>query len=461
MPRSRKLSSKALEREALAVVARLRRAGYKTYFAGGCVRDRLLGLAPEEYDIATSATPDEVEKLFKKTVAVGKAFGVVRVRRGGAEFEVATFRRDLPYRDGRHPEGVRFTSAEEDARRRDFSLNGLFYDPARKRVLDFVGGRDDLKRGLLRAIGRAEERFEEDKLRLLRAVRFAVRFGFRVESKTLAAIKRLAPRVVQVSAERIRDELLKIFLGPRPHRALDLLDETGLLEAVLPEISSMKGVEQPPAFHPEGDVYTHTRLMLEIFGTAKKFRSESKRRILVMAALLHDVGKPPTFEPADPRERRGRIRFDGHAPQGAEMAAAVMRRLKLPTRDIEAVAACVRDHLKFIDVFRMRPSTLKRLLRAPHFTLLLELHRIDCLASHGKLDAYRFCLRKRREFAKEDSLKPPRLLAGGDLIALGYAPGPRFKEILAAVETEQLEGRVRTPDEARAFVKRTFKRKTR
>jgi poly(A) polymerase len=371
---------------------------------------------------------------------------------------VATFRRDLQYRDGRHPEGVRFTvTPKEDAHRRDFTLNGLFYDPAKNKFFDFVGGRDDLKRGLLRAIGHAEERFGEDKLRLLRAVRFAVRFGFRIERSTLAALKRMAPQVVQVSAERIRDEFLKIFLGPHPHQALDLLDKTGLLEAVLPEISAMKGVEQPPEFHPEGDVYTHTRMLLEIFETAKKFRSESKRKILVMAVLLHDAGKPPTFEPADPRASRSRIRFDGHAPQGAAMAAAVMRRLKFPTRDVEAVAACVRDHLKFIDIFRMRPSTLKRLLRASHFPLLLELHRIDCLASHGKLDAYRFCLKKRRAFAKEDSLKPPRLLAGDDLIALGYAPGPQFKEILTAVETEQLEGRVRTPDEARAFVKKTFK----
>jgi poly(A) polymerase len=454
----RALKRNAAERAAAGAVRELRRAGHEAYFAGGCVRDMLLGLAPREFDIATSARPEEVMKIFPRSLAVGKAFGVVLVRRGGARFEVATFRRDMAYRDGRRPEAVAYArSAREDARRRDFTVNGMFYDPLRRRLFDFVGGRADLRAGVLRCIGAPERRFGEDHLRLLRAVRFAARFGFSVEPRTWAALKRQAPKIALISAERVRDELAKMLLGPAPQRALDLMAESGLLKVILPEADAMRGVAQPPQFHPEGDVYTHVRLMLELFAASRRLRSDSSRVRLGMSVLMHDIGKPPTFQPPEPARGIDRIRFDGHCELGAKMCRSIMERLRFPRSDVEAVAAVTRDHLKFMSVFEMRPATLKRFLREPHFPLLLELHRLDCLGCHGKLDAYRFCLRKRREFAREKSLVLPRLATGADLIAMGLRPGPRFKELLSSLETEQLEGRVRNREEALSFLQKAVK----
>lgn len=428
---------------------RLHASGFQAYLVGGCVRDLVLGREPEDYDVATDAHPARVQELFPSSVDVGARFGVILVVADGAQVEVATFRSDVGYSDGRHPDRVEYsTSPEEDVRRRDFTINGLMQDMETQQVLDFVGGREDLQRGLVRAIGTPELRFREDRLRMVRAVRFAARFGYAIEPATFQAIVAAAPHITSVSAERLRDEVTKLLTEGAARRAFELLDATGLLKACLPEIAAMKGVAQPPEFHPEGDVWVHTLLMLE------KLRPGTPAT-LAWAVLLHDVGKPPTFVPME--ETGDRIRFDGHAEIGARMAAAICRRLRFSVDDTEQIEALVANHLRFKDVFQMRPATLKRFARLPGFQEEhLELHRLDCLASHGNLDAYEFVRRFLRETPPEE-VRPPRLLTGEDLKAMGFRPGPRFKEILHAVEEGQLEGKLIRREDAMEFVRREYR----
>jgi len=438
--------------QATRIVQTLRQSGYSAYLAGGCVRDLLLSREPADYDVATSATPQEVMRLFPQTYAVGAQFGVVLVpvrknddkasdEPGSYTIEVATFRSDGAYSDGRHPDEVRFSNeARLDVQRRDFTINGLLLDPATAEVLDFVGGREDLKLGVIRTIGEPHQRFAEDKLRLLRAVRFAARFGYTIEDKTLTAIRRLAPQISQVSRERIRDEILKMLTEGHARRAFELLDETGLLEQVLPEVKKMQGVEQPPQFHPEGDVWIHTLMLLEGL-------SAGCSKILALGALLHDVGKPPTF-----RRAPDRIRFDQHAEVGTRMAEEICRRFRLSNDETEQVCALVANHMRFSDVTRMKESTFKRFVRMPQFKEHLELHRLDCLGSHRSLDLYEFTREKLRNLPAEQ-IRPEPLLTGDDLIQAGFAPGPQFKELLTAVEDAQLEGTIRTKEEALALVR--------
>jgi poly(A) polymerase len=452
-----------VKQAAVEIVRTLRRHGHQAYLVGGCVRDLLLGREPADYDVATDATPEKVMRIFPETYAVGAQFGVVLIpvhsaveksadsRNSKLEtrncIEVATFRNDGLYSDGRHPDQVSYTtSAEEDVRRRDFTINGLLLDPLDgDGVLDYVGGRNDLEAGIIRTIGDPERRFREDKLRMLRAVRFAARFGYAIEARTMDAIQKLAPETVQVSRERIRDEVLKMLTEGRARRAFELLDESRLLPQVLPEVVKMKGVPQPPQFHPEGDVWVHTLLLLE------KLPAGSSPT-LALGALLHDVGKPPTFRVAPDR-----IRFDNHAEIGARMAEQICQRLRLSKHDTEQVVSLVGNHMRFAEVQRMRESTLKRFMRLPKFEEQLELHRIDCASSHGGLELYDF-VKDKLESTPPEKIRPQPLLTGDDLIALGYTPGPRFKEILSAAEDAQLEGRLRTPDDAREFVQREFPR---
>ena len=435
-----------LRDKAKQVVECLRQAGYAAYWAGGCVRDIVLGREPADYDVATSAHPEGVLQLFPRAVTVGAQFGVVRVQHEGADIEVATFRSDHGTLDGRHPREVCFAETpEEDVRRRDFTINGLLYDPVAEQVLDFVGGQTDLRAGIIRTIGEPAERFAEDRLRLLRALRFAARFGYRIEEKTWEALQAGAAAIEQVSRERIRDELLKMLCEGAARRAFDLLDASGLLEILLPEVARMKGVVQPPQFHPEGDVWVHTLLMLE--------KMERPTPTLALGVLLHDIGKPPTFSP--PRGPDDRIRFDGHAELGATMAEAVCERLRLSNRDTERVVALVRHHLRFKDAPKMRASTFKRFISMDGFDEHLELHRLDCLASHGDLANWRYVV-EQREKLPPDEVRPPRLLTGHDLQALGYRPGPLLGKILAELEEAQLEGVIRTAEEARALVRDRF-----
>lgn len=425
---------------------KLQVCGHAAYLVGGCVRDLLLKREPEDYDLATDARPERVLALFPGSQLVGAHFGVVLVREGAAEVQVATFRSDHSYLDGRHPSQVRFeTDPRQDVLRRDFTINALLMDPRGDEVLDFVGGREDLARGLIRAIGDAEARFAEDHLRMLRAIRFAARFGFEIEAGTFGAIQRLRERIRLISAERIRDELVRIFTEGAAVRGLDLLDASGLLEVLLPEVAAMKGVPQPPEFHPEGDVWTHVRLMLG--------EMRHPTPTLAMGVLLHDVGKPRTFAV------RERIRFDGHAELSAQMAVEILGRLRFSNDDIRHVAALAAHHLRFKDITRMRTSTLKRFLRLERFAEHLELHRLDCLASHWLLHNYWFAKSKLEEFSSEQ-LKPKPLLNGHDLIAAGYTPGPAFARMLKAVEDAQLEGEVRTREEALALVTQRFKNGT-
>ncbi len=412
------------------------------------MRDLVLGREPEDYDVATDAHPAQVQELFPSSVDVGARFGVILVAEEGAQVEVATFRSDVGYSDGRHPDQVEYSkSPEEDVKRRDFTINGLMQDMETQQILDFVGGREDLRRGIVRAIGTPEVRFREDRLRMVRAVRFAARFGYSIEPATFQAIAAAAPHITAVSAERLRDEITKLLTEGAARRTFELLDTTGLLKACLPEIVAMKGVAQPPEFHPEGDVWVHTLLMLENL-------PPSPPATLAWAVLLHDVGKPPTFVPA--QETGDRIRFDGHAEIGARMATAICRRLRFSVSDTEQIEALVANHLRFKDVFQMKPATLKRFARLPGFEEEhLELHRLDCLASHGNLDAYEFVRRFLRETPPEE-VRPPRLLTGEDLKAMGFRPGPRFKEILHAVEEGQLEGRLVRREDAMDFVKREY-----
>ncbi len=477
------------KQHAAEIVRSLRECGYQAYFAGGCVRDLLLGREPADYDVSTDATPRQVMQIFPQTFAVGEQFGVVlvpfkadttkdtkehegdeaartdsfegRVARGAMggsgkqrylflppslrkSVEVATFRSDMGYSDGRHPDEVRFSNdPREDVERRDFTINGMMLDPATNEVLDFVGGRNDLKAGIVRAIGEPERRFAEDKLRMLRAVRFAARFDYQIDPATMAAIQKLAPKIHQVSCERVREELTKMLTEGRARRAFELLDTTGLLPEVLPEISAMKGVEQSPQYHPEGDVFVHTLLLIE------KLQAGCSKT-LAWGALLHDVGKPPTFRVAPDR-----IRFDGHVEVGVKMAAEICRRLRFSNYETDRILALVDNHMRFADVQRMKQSTLKKFLRLPAFDEHLELHRIDCLSSHGQLDSYEYSREQLRSLPPE-AIRPTPLITGRDLIEAGYEPGPRFKEILTAVEDAQLEGRLTSREAAMEFVLRDF-----
>jgi poly(A) polymerase len=426
------------------ICSTLRGAGYQAYLVGGCVRDILLGREPADYDVATDATPDRVEEIFPNSLTVGAQFGVVVVIAESSEeknlqVEVATFRSDVGYSDGRHPDAVLYTkSTEDDVKRRDFTINGLLLDPKTNEVLDYVGGRDDLDAGIIRAIGQPEARFREDKLRMLRAVRFAARFGYTIEPETFGAIQRLAPEVVQVSSERLRDELTKLLTEGSARRGFELLDETRLLPELLPEIARMKGVEQPPQFHPEGDVWIHTRMMLEGL-------KPGCSHTLGWGVLLHDVGKPPTFAP--PSGPNGRIRFDRHVEVGTRMAEEICRRLRFSNADTEQIAALVANHLRFKDVPQMKLATLKRFARLDRFEEHLELHRLDCMSSHRHLENYEFMRRFLAE-TPEEQVHPARLLTGGDLIRLGLPPGPKFKEILDRAEDAQLDGKIATHEEA-------------
>jgi poly(A) polymerase len=462
---------------ALQIIAALRAAGFEAYLAGGCVRDLLLGREPHDYDVATSATPDVVLGLFPRTFAVGAHFGVVLVADGDEEgyavTEVATFRSDGAYSDGRHPDAVRYTtSAEEDVHRRDFTINGLLLDPERLftqgveaathpshkdkdvarvghpnvnlrfAVIDHVDGLADLETGVIRAIGQPGERFEEDHLRMLRAVRFAARFGFEIDPDTASAIRRLAAKTKAVSRERVREELTKMLTEGHARRAFELLDETGLLYEVLPEVARMKGVEQPPQFHPEGDVWVHTLLLLAQLETGCPLT-------LAWAALLHDVGKPATFRRAD------RIRFDGHVEVGVAIAAEICRRFRFSNDETRQTLSLIANHMRFIDVPRMKASTLKRFFRLEDFHQHLALHRMDCLAGSGNLETWNF-VRECHAAMPEEAVRPTLLVTGRELIAAGYQPGAAFRSMLRAVEDAQLEGAIATPVEALALLRDRF-----
>jgi len=455
---------------ALRIAETLRFRGYEAYFAGGCVRDLLLGREPADYDVATNATPDVVLDLFPRTFAVGAHFGVVLVapdaEDAGFTTEVATFRSDMAYSDGRHPDAVRYTaSAEEDVQRRDFTINGLLLDPLRpprplrggglldrgigdpeilrSAVIDCVGGLADLDAGVVRAIGRPELRFAEDHLRMLRGVRFAARFGFELEPETQRAIRSLAPRIHAVSRERVRDEITKMLTEGHARRAFELLDETGLLAEVLPQIASMKGVEQPPQFHPEGDVWIHTLMLLEQLPAGCSMT-------LAWGALLHDVGKPPTF-----RRAPDRIRFDGHVEIGVAMAAEICRDFRFSNEEARQVLALIENHMRFMDAPRMKTSTLKRFFRLDRFEEHLALHRMDCLAASGNLEHWEF-VRERFASMPEEAVRPQPLITGRELIAAGYTPGAGFREMLRAAEDAQLEGSIATAEEALQLVRERF-----
>jgi poly(A) polymerase len=414
--------------------------GHQAYLVGGCVRDLELKREPADFDVATDAVPDRVLSLFPDSLTIGAKFGVILVQEAGADVEVATFRSDVGYSDGRHPDRVDFTpSAEEDVRRRDFTINGLLLDPRTNQVLDFVGGREDLRVGVVRAIGDPDRRFGEDKLRMLRAVRFAARFGYRIEPATFDAIRKRAPEIIEVSAERLRDELTRVLTEGSARRAFELLDATGLLPPLLPGIARMKGVAQPPQFHPEGDVWVHTLMMLEGLPAGAS-------PTLAWGVLLHDVGKPPTFTP--PSGPGDRIRFDRHVEVGTVMAREICRALRFSNDDTEHIETLVANHLRFKDVFQMRPATLKRFVRLPRFDEHLELHRLDCLSSHRNLDAYNFVQSFLAETPPEQ-VRPQRLVTGEDLKEMGLPPGPLYKEILQAVEDAQLDGAI--ADRAKAL----------
>jgi poly(A) polymerase len=442
---------------ACQILRTLREAGYEAYLAGGCVRDLLLGREPKDYDVATSAQPEVVLRIFPRTFAVGAHFGVVLVasvdenepEETNFVTEVATFRSDGAYTDGRRPDAVRYTlSAAEDVQRRDFTINGLLLDPLvpsadlHSSVIDHVGGVSDLKAGVVRAIGSAERRFEEDHLRMLRGVRFAARLGFALEAETSTAMRRLAAKTALVSRERVRDELTKMLTEGHARRAFELLDETGLLTQVLPEIARMKGVEQPPEFHPEGDVWTHTLLLLDQLEAGCS-------ATLAWGALLHDVGKPSTFRRAE------RIRFDGHADMGVAMAGEICRRFRFSNEESRQILALIENHMRFMDAPRMKAATLKRFFRLEGFAEHLALHKMDCLAAHGGLETWEL-VRQRWQAMPEEAVRPQPLLTGRELIAAGYTPGAAFKTMLHAVEDAQLEGQIATEEEALRLVRERF-----
>ncbi|HEV8383307.1 MAG TPA: CCA tRNA nucleotidyltransferase [Candidatus Acidoferrales bacterium] len=427
-----------------SICAKLHAAGHQAWFVGGCVRDLVLGREPADFDVSTDATPARVLELFPGSIAVGAQFGVILVVDDSVKVEVATFRSDVGYSDGRHPDHVVFSKTpEEDVLRRDFTINGLLMDPRTGEVRDFVGGRADLDAKLIRAIGEPAQRFAEDKLRMVRAVRFAARLVYTIEPATLAAIQKFAPQVTIVSAERLREELTKLLTEGAARRGFELLDACGLLAVLLPGIARMKGVQQPPQFHPEGDVWTHTLMMLEMLAPGCS-------ATLAWGVLLHDVGKPPTFAP--PSGPDGRIRFDGHVEVGMRMAEEICRRFRFSNEDASQIVALVEHHLRFKDAPQMRASTLKRFVRLPRFDEHLELHRLDCLSSHRMLDNYNF-VRRFLEETPPEQVRPPRLLTGDDLKELGLEPGPQFRSLLQAVEDAQLDGRLNSKDEALEFVR--------
>lgn len=429
------------------LVSELRKEGHEAYCVGGCTRDTVMGIPPYEYDITTSATPEEVSRIFSHTVPVGVSFGVILVLIGHYRFEVATFRREESYSDSRRPDIVNYsTSVGEDVIRRDFTINGMLYDPIEETVIDYVGGMDDIERGIVRTIGDPRGRFNEDKLRLMRAVRFASRYGFQMEEETYGALESLAHEITVVSEERIRDEVVKIISQSNPGAGLRLLRETGILKHILPDVDAMAGVEQPPEFHPEGDVFVHTCLVLDYI---REHTGGATSPELAMGGLLHDVGKPPTFSVTD------RIRFNGHDKLGAEMAKRICRNLKFSNKQIELIYELVREHLKFKDVFRMKKSTLMRFIGMRNFEEHLVLHIADCQASHGSLEAYEFIMEKFEEF-KDEEIKPAPLIGGKELIEMGYEPGPLFSEILSFVEEAQLEGEITSKKEAEEIVSRKF-----
>ncbi len=425
----------------------LRGNGNQALLVGGCVRDLLLGLEPADYDVTTNATPEQVVKLFPESIAVGAQFGVILIPRDGLKVEVATFRSDVGYSDGRHPDRVVYSKTpQEDVQRRDFTINGLLMRHDTGEVLDFVDGQADLEAKIIRAIGEPDRRFAEDKLRMMRAVRFAARFGFEIEAATFRAIRRHVGEIHQVSPERLREELTKLLTEGAARRAFELLDETWLLQQVLPEVGAMKGVQQPPQYHPEGDVWIHTLMMLEGLpaGTAPS---------LAWGVLLHDVGKPPTFQSA--AETGDRIRFNNHVEVGVRMAEAICKRLRFSNEDTGQILALVDNHMKFAAVEEMRTSTLKKFVRLPHFEEHLALHRLDCLSSHRHLDSYEF-VRRFLEVTPPEQVRPERLLTGDDLQAMGFRPGPLFAQILRALEDGQLEARISTRQEAEEYVLSNF-----
>ena len=459
-----------MKETAISIVKKLRQEGHSAYFAGGCVRDQLMGNTPKDYDIATSARPEQVTSLFSHTVTVGAQFGVVLVLIDGQQVEVATFRSDGNYADGRHPDEVTYTDdARLDVLRRDFTINGLLWDPLTETLLDYVGGREDIRSCIIRTIGDPGHRFQEDKLRLMRAARFSARFGFELETGTRDTIQALADQILLVSKERLRDELIKILTEGYASRGVQLLETLGLLRPILPEISDLRGVEQPPEFHPEGDVWVHTLLMLQLMDETRRDLAQGSNPTatdwagtpgsdaypsisLALGVLLHDVGKPQTFEVKD------RIRFNNHCEVGARMALRICERLRFTNRHTERVTRLVRDHLKFKDLPQMRPATLKRFLRQEGFEEHLELHRLDCLGSHRNLDLWQISKDYLTQL-KPEEIRPAPLISGDDLIALGYRPGPIFKEILKAVEDAQLDLVIHDRARALNWVESHFERK--
>ena len=428
---------------AVRVVRTLRDRGHPAFLVGGCVRNALLGLPSDDYDVATAARPDDVRALFQKTVDVGAKFGVIIVIDGDCQTQVATFRLDGAYEDKRHPADVSFSDARSDIMRRDFTINGLFMDPFTGEIVDYAGGMRDIEKGIVRCIGNPRDRFREDALRLLRAVRFAARFSFHIHPDTWDALVTMHEGIRQISAERIRDEILKILTGPHPGRALDLLETSGLLAIILPEVQALRGVPQPGEFHPEGDCMEHVRLALEAL--------ENPSPTLVMGTLLHDIGKPATIEHSD------RIRFNHHDVVGEKIAEEVCTRLRLSNSEKTAVTDLVRRHMKFMHVREMRESVLRRFLSHPNISEDLAMHRADCLASHGHLGNYEFCLEKLKEYQAESGrVLPSRLLSGDDLITAGYKPGPQFSVMLQRAMDAQLEGLVTNREEALELIRREY-----
>jgi poly(A) polymerase len=432
---------------AKGIVGQLKRAGFKAFLVGGCVRDIAMGIPPQEYDIATSATPQDVMKIFPSTVPVGVSFGVVLVLEGNNKFEVASFRKEEKYTDGRHPDRVVYSANEkDDVMRRDFTINGMLYEPFEETIIDLIGGLDDIKRRTIKTIGNPDDRFKEDKLRMLRAIRFGAGLEFEIEENTFMAINSLAPLISQVSKERIRDEIIKIITQNHPGNGLRLLRESNLLKYILPEVEKMNGVPQPPEFHPEGDVFNHTCMILDRLYEVTGGDSPPE---LAMGALLHDIGKPDTYTVTD------RIRFNGHDRIGARIAKNICKDLKFSNKQVEIITALVKEHLKFKDVFKMREATVKRFLSMPNFDYHLKLHLADCLASHGLTEAYDFIVEKLKDY-KEEELKPKLLLNGYDLIDMGYPRGPLYSEILESLEEAQLEGIVNNKDDAKNFILKQF-----
>jgi len=446
---------------AFEILRKIREAGFTAYFAGGAVRDKLTGRPPKDYDIATDALPDSIENFFPKTVAVGKAFGVIVVVQNGLETEVATFRTDVGYQDGRRPDSVQFCGAQEDAKRRDFTINGMFYDPVTDKIIDYVGGRADLEKKIIRAIGNPETRFAEDHLRMLRAVRFAHTLEFEIEPATRAAIQQYAANLSKISAERIENEFSRILTeSAKPGNALRELVDLGLMKHIIPELLPMIGQEQPPQFHPEGDVFEHTALMLNLMNeqagmpappaaqASLPVHPSNFKKLLAYTVLLHDVGKPASaFQAAD------RLRFHGHDRKSAEMAEEILRRLKLPVKEIKQIVTAIGGHMRFIEVQRMKRSTLRKMMGAETFGLELELHRLDCAGSHGLLDNYEFLLEKLDEMQSEPALPEP-WVTGKDLIELGVQPGPPMGALLQKAYDAQLEGRFVIRDELLLWIKK-------